>query len=109
MDLELLAGEFFYDESLPKGKRHLLKYFTTKPQRRFLVYAVIFDELRLRHGPFCFYRGFVDHTGVQCTRRVMQRWSRRLRELETALKSAMGGFDLEAVEKIKTGEYRFSE
>ena len=109
MDLKLIAGDFFYDDILPKDKRYLLKYFTTSSQRRFLIYAITFEDFRLRHGSFCFYRGFVDHTGIQCTRRVMQRWTRRINEIEKALKKAMDAFDLEGVERIKTGGYRFAE
>jgi len=107
MDLQLISGEFFYDDIIPKEKAYLLKYCKNDQHRRFLVYFFEFQDAFERHGAYRFYRNFIDHTGYECCQRVMQKWLRRLRELEKSLAEASKAFDLEEVEKIKTGQYRF--
>ena len=107
MDLLLISGEFLYDDSVPKEKRWLFKYFRTLPQRRFLAYHLQFSVLR-KHGPFFFYRNFIDHTGIFCTKRVLQKWTKKLLVLETLAASAIERMDLANLETIKSGKYKLT-
>jgi len=107
MDLELISGAFFYDDIVPKDKRYLFKYFSGDPQRRFVAYAFTFEKFRDRHGSYKFCRGFVDHTGFQVTRRVIFKWLARIRDIEAALSEATKAFDMQTIETIRTGKFRF--
>jgi hypothetical protein len=108
MDLQLISGEFFHDESVPKDKRWLQRYFRTPSQRRFLAYYLQFSALRCR-SPYHFYRNFTDHTGVYCTKRAIQKWTKKLLLLESLVRAATEGLELAALEVIKSGRYRFSQ
>ena len=103
-DLELISGNFL-DANLPKQKRYLLKYFGTEVQRAFIAYYLDFGDLQ-QDGTKRLFLNFIDHTGHVCKLRVFQVWTKRLRDLESALRKAMDSFDVELVETIKTGKYR---
>ena len=105
MDLQLISGEFLYDDSVPKEKRWLFKYFKTTGQKRFLAYHLQFSELKQR-GPYVFYRNFTDHTGVYCTIRVIQKWIKKLLILETLVAKAIERMDLITLEMIKSGRFK---
>jgi hypothetical protein len=107
MDLHLVSGDFFYEDVVSKDQRWLFKYFGTPQQRQFLAYYSQFGELRER-GPVRFYHNFIDHTGVCCTKRAVQKWVKKLRHLLSLSQEAAERFDLEMLEKVKSGKYRFS-
>jgi hypothetical protein len=106
MDLLLIAGDFFFDDVVPKEQQWLFKYFKTKPQRRFLAYYSQFAALR--NYPGRFYPNFINHTGVHCTKRAMFKWLRKLKCLLSLSQEAAERFDLETLERVKSGKYRFS-
>lgn len=107
MDLKLIAGDFLHDDSIPKPDRWLLLYFKTEQQRRFLAYHLQFSDLHEQDAGH-FYRTFTDHTGIYCSKRVLQKWIKKLYDLRAIVESANERFDLETLEKVKTGKYRFS-
>lgn len=104
MDLELIAGNFFLDENLPKEKQWLLKYFATEQQRRFLVYDHFFHRLRDR-SPNHFYVNFIDQTGEYCERRPFQKWQKKLNDLQSLADRAIAETDLELLQTLKSGTY----
>lgn len=105
LDLALIAGRFLADQELPKSKSYLLKYFPEAAQRSFLVYYFEFGSLH-RDKPGRFYRNYMDHTGVACTPRIIQKWSKRARTLESMLEIANDSLDFETIAAIKSGDYR---
>ncbi len=104
MDLRLISGNFLSD-AIAKEKRYLLKHYKTENQRRFLIYYLNFAALRER-SPKHFYKNFIDHTGIACTERSMQKWIKKLHALENALQKATEQFDFNIIEQIKSGRYR---
>lgn len=106
-DLELISGEFL-EARLDKSKEYLLKYFKEEHQVVFLVYCFHFPALFKRSGKF-FHRNFIDHTGLNYTLRIIQKWSKRLRDLEKALEKAYAESDLMLISKIKNGDYKVNK
>lgn len=107
-DLKLIAAEFLDDNMIPKDRLWLLKYFKNESQRRFLSYYLDFHHLRDDYSPGYFYANFVSHTGIYGTSRVLQKWAKKLRDLLSMAESASSNFDLEALELLKSGRFRFS-
>lgn len=108
MDLELVGGVFLDDKSIPKNKDYLLKYFSSEPQKRFLLYYIVFGDLK-DQNPGRFYKNFTDHTGIYCDKRVIQKWIKKIKDLEYALQAAMSNMDVELVSNIRLGKYRLSK
>lgn len=104
MDLELISGHFL-DSPLDKSKEYLLHYFEEEPQRAFLVYCFHFPKIFTRAGK-PLHEHFVAHTGVYCSHRAIHKWSKRLRDLESALQRAYAESDLDTLSQIKGGTFR---
>ena len=98
MELELVSGEFL-DGNLPKDKLYLTKYFTTKVQRVFVKYFVIFGT----------YDHFAEHTGYPCTLRWLKQLAFRFHQLEAAMKTAKDHGDFEMAARIESGGLRFAK
>jgi len=107
MDLRLVSGEFLKD-ILPKQDRYLLKYFKSEPQQRFLMYYLQFANLK-DQSPKRFYRNFIDHTGIHCTVRAIQKWTKRYHAIQDAMCNANERFDFETINRLKLGRFKIKE
>jgi len=107
MDLLFISGSFFYDDFVPREKRWLFRYFSTPHQRTFLAYYLGFSEV-WKHNPYRFYQNFIDHTGVYCTKRVIQKWIKKLRTIEGLVDTSLSKMDLTLLEIVKSGRYKFT-
>jgi hypothetical protein len=94
-DLKLISGNFF-DLVIPKEKQYLLKYFDTDIQEQFLRYYMEFGH----------YKRFVDHTGVVCTRRWLQKMKTRYENLVEIHDKAKKDLDFDTLEAIQMGKYK---
>jgi len=107
-NLALIAGDFLNWE-IPPGKEWLSYYFdkhsgtTTSYRGEFLSYYLIFRDLAYEN-PIFFYMCFTDHTGIDCTRRAMVIWRQRCEALLAMANEASRNFDLELLQRIKTGQ-----
>jgi predicted transport protein len=95
MDLFFISGDFF-EQSLPRDRDYLLKYFNTKIQRQFVKYYLLFRSSK----------NFTDHTGIRVQPLWLKKLSTKLRLLEEAHAEAKKAFDTETVAKIESGKYR---
>jgi len=104
LDLKLIAGDFL-DATVDKDKEYLFKYFRPHVQQLFVSYYFNFSLLRDR-SPKHFIENFIDHTGVYCTQRSIQKWMKKLCDLESLAEEAKVKTDLETLTAIKSGFYR---
>lgn len=107
MDLNLIAGDFLYDDNVPKNQRWLLKYFNLAAQVRFLNYYVIFKDLKVRSANHL-YNNFVHHTGIHYTLRGFQKSVKKFNDLQALEKKAIDEFDFIALEQLRSGKYSFT-
>lgn len=96
-DALFIAGDFDQYE-IPKGKRYLLNYFTTKIQRSFLKYVLMFGN----------YSNFVDHTGIYCQERYLKIMDKALRQIQDAHAKAKSEINIEDLAKIEDGKFSIS-
>lgn len=102
-DLALIAGKFM-DNYLDKSKRYLLQYFENQePQLKFLSYYFCLTGVVERSG-VRLIQNFGEHTGIVACRRVIQKWTQRVKLLELLVKQAQEESDLELLSRIKNGE-----
>lgn len=97
-DLDFIAGTFF-DYDIPKNQQYLLKYFRTDLQAAFLRYYLIYNS----------WTNFVDHTGMYCTKRALQKLTVRFNRITEIYAKAQEEFTEESIEllfKIESGKYR---
>jgi len=95
-DLKLVSGKFF-DSVLPKDKQYLLKYFDTEVQEMFLRYYLEFGNTS----------HFTEHTGYICTKRWLRGLRSRYKKLLAARKQAQKEMDLDTLELIQMGKFKF--
>jgi hypothetical protein len=81
---------------VPKEKKYLLKYFSSRIQRSFLRYYFTFGTIVY----------FSEHTGYNCTKRWLRMCRNRLEELEAVHAAARANFDLDGLEFIESGKYK---
>lgn len=93
--LEFVSGNFF-DITLPKEKRYLLKYFKTSIEKQFLQYFYIFNNVTY----FCL------HTGIPCTERWLYKMKQKLLEIEAAHEKSRQVFDIEKLALIESGKWK---
>ena len=101
MDLDLVAGDFMYDDCIPKDKRWLSKYFKLYSQKRFLAYYFLFYSLM---KPHFFYRNFRDHTGIWWSNEILLRYIKRLKKLEKVAAEAFKEMDFKVLSDAKSGQ-----
>jgi hypothetical protein len=100
-DLDLISGEFFEFE-IPKEKKYLLKYFTSKLQVSFLRYYMIFGS----------YKNFINHTGFKCNESLLERFERRYRQLTAVYdkaKTSMTEEGLKTLDLIESGKFNLTK
>lgn len=107
LDLELISGNFLYDDSVPKEKEFYFKYFTKELQRRFLVYWVNFEEFYQGCTYAYIHRNFVDHTGMICSNSNFNKNLNLYKKLTKELKTMRQEGDIEKVSKIVSGQSDF--
>ena len=93
-DLAFVAGTFF-DYDPPKHQQYLWKYFTTKIQKEFVRYYLVFGS----------HEHFVDHTGVFCSIRWRQVLTLKIKKIEAALKEAKETNNSQQVALIESGNF----
>jgi hypothetical protein len=94
-DRNLVSGSFL-DDNIPNDKLWMCKYFSSKIQKRFLIYFIIF------RSHFYFER----HTGIYCTKRYLKQMKKKFSSLEDAHKKAKKEFDLDTLSDIEMGKYK---
>ena len=94
-DQKFVSGEFF-DVRLPAEEKYLMKYFTTDIQSIFLKYMHVFGDYSL----------FREHTGFQCTNRILQILRLRLKNIKSVHDDAKKNMDFETLALIERGEYK---
>lgn len=97
-DLSLVSGSFLEDY-LPQDKLWLLKYFSSKIQKRFIIYILIFDS----------YMYFCRHTGVVCSMRYLKKMKRRFDFFMNLHEKAKKEFNLELLSDLEMGMYNFKK
>lgn len=95
LELDFLAGNYF-DQEISPEKSYLLKYFKAELQLHFLKYYIKFNSRN----------SFIDHTGMYCSERHLQRLERKFLKLEEAVQKAKKTFDFETLEVINAGKWR---
>lgn len=95
-ELNFISGEFL-DYTIPKDKKYLLKYYTSKIQQQFLRYYLLF---RTKDR-------YIEHTGLFVRIRWLQELESRLLEIEKIHKQAKEDFDIEKVAEIESGKFKF--
>lgn len=106
LDHKLISGKFFDNESLPIEKQYLLKYFKTKLQQQFLVYYVLFGDLLEQRGVSVFYECFMEHTGIDCTKKMLRRYIKRYKWIERHIEKCKKEGDIETIADIKSGKFK---
>lgn len=104
-DLLLIGGNFISAE-VPKEYAWLLRYFVERPiVERFLVYYIIFSDLRKRISQQRFCDLFVDHTGYLLSNKalcaIMLKIDRALKAEAEALRTK----NLEMLSAVRNGKY----
>lgn len=94
-DLIYVGG--LYENSLPKEKKYLLKYFKTRIQDMFLRYYHAFGN----------FDNFTDHTGFMCQKRWLISLHQKLIRIEAAHKEAKTNLDSAKVAEIESGKFKF--
>ncbi len=94
----LVAGEFLEIE-LPKEKQYLLRYFRKPMRQAYVRYMHVF-------GNDLF---FSEHTGWRCSIRSRQLMRKRLTALEKLYRDARKEMDLDLLEMVEKGKYKFDE
>jgi hypothetical protein len=93
MDLIFVSG-IFLEDCLPREKQYLYNYFRSDLQKAFIRYMHFFDS----------WTYFCAHTGHLCTKRCLQLYVLKLREIERAHAAAKAAMNFELLEKIEKGE-----
>ena len=104
-DLLLVAGKYFED-TVPREKEYLLKYFRGELQVRFLVYFIQFCPLLEKHSANRFYTNFYDHTGMLCARKVLRRYINRYHLLEKVVQDAKIAGDMNKLSEVRSGNFK---
>jgi len=106
LDLKLLGGKFI-DTDLPPDLSYLHKYFRTELPRVFVSYYLAFNELIAEQNIRFFVRNFMNHTGYFCSEQRLRYLLNRLQSVLSAAEEAKLNFDLDKLEEIKSGKYKF--
>jgi hypothetical protein len=99
-ELQFLAGRFLREDSLPKNKRYLYKYFTTEPVRALVRYFLLFGESTRR---------FTQHTGHVSSRRWMRIIKFRIKKLEAMREQARADKDTALLAQIESGKLKIKD
>lgn len=91
-------GNVHESYEIPKDKKYLLKYFSTKVQTLYLKYVFL-------HGN---HKNFVDHTGYRCQERWLKILDARLQKLQIAHAEAKKNLDLTTLAQIEKGKYKIN-
>ena len=100
-DFDLISGRFFEFE-IPKEKKYLLKYFTSKLQVAFLRYYMVFGNKK----------HFKDHTGYSCAERLLDRFENRykcLTKIYDKAKSSLSEDGLKTLSLIESGKFNLTK
>ena len=100
MNLKFLNNEFG-DGCIPKEHKFLYKYFSSKPQKKFLEYCYVMKHSNL----YCFQ----DHTGVKMTASFVWKLTQRFNKLMEIHKKAKDNFDFELLKKLERGQLFIKE
>jgi hypothetical protein len=98
-ELQFLAGRFLREDSIPKNKRYLYKYFTTPPLRMLVRYFLLFGE-SIR---------FTQHTGQVSSRRWIRIIKARVKKLEAMREQARAEKDTALLAQIESGKYQIKD
>jgi len=98
LELEFLSGRIF-DDSLPKERAWLHKYFRTRRERSFVKYFLTFNN----------YTQFVNHTGHYFCAKALYYLRIKLQGLLEAHARAKSSMDLETLVEIETGKYHWRQ
>ena len=93
-DISLVSGAFF-EKTVPRNKRYLLKYFDSEAASVFVSYYLVFRS----------HTYFVDHSGFRVTKRWLRKLRERIDKLEVAYDKARTAGDFSAVAEIESGKY----
>lgn len=91
-----LAGLFF-DFYIPRESQYLLKYFRSPLEVQFVKYYLCFGEID----------NFVDHTGYFCQKRWLRILKKRFEKITAAHAQFKQNCDLERLEELESGKYKF--
>jgi hypothetical protein len=105
LDFKLIGGEFL-EPSLPPDKQYLFKYFAPGIPRTLLCYDLEFHPLKKRSIKF-FLNNFIDHTGLVCSEQRLRYLLKKLSYLRQAIQQAEAMLDLDALNNIKVGKWKF--
>lgn len=102
MDLQLISGKFLTAE-IPKEKIYL-KYYFEGIAEKFIIYCCAFPKM-LEKSPTLIHQCFVDHTGIRCSSKSIERYIQRYNNLEKKIKQASDQCDLELLYQLKNGQF----
>ena len=94
MEAAFIGGKFLED-SLEKNQRYLYKYFSTKVQKQFVRYYLVFRNID----------HFTDHTGMRCKKQWLDKLVERFETLESTRKKAQDSGDFELLGQIDAGDF----
>ena len=94
MKVEDFISAKFFEDNIPKDKKYLKKYFTTKLQKVFLNFFLLDGNLLL----------FNEQTGFDCTKRFLFLQKRRYKKIVEMRENAKKNLDLALLEKIERGK-----
>lgn len=95
-ELNFISGDYL-EYVIPKDKKYLLKYYTSKVQQQFLRYYLVFRSKER----------YIEHTGLLVKKRWLQELESRLLKIEEIHKKAKEDFDIEKIAEIESGKYKF--
>jgi hypothetical protein len=106
LDLNLIGNKFM-ENWLPPESAYLHKYFKSEIDRALVSYYLMFGDLIMMRNIKFFIDNFVDHTGLACSQQRLRYSLNRIQSLLDTTQRAEQNFDLEQVEIIKSGKYKF--
>ena len=95
-DLKLISGEFL-EKGFSNEYLFINKYFSNENAKMLIKYYMEFGEID----------NFTNHTGLYETKKYLTECLIKFKKLIEAYNSAKDNFDLELMEKIKSGDFKF--
>lgn len=95
-EYQFLAGKFF-DFEISKERKFLFKYFRSPLEKQFIRYYLCFGEIEY----------FTEHTGHFCQNRWLKILKQRFDKIIAFHNQCRENLDLELLEKIEKGRYKF--